>query len=100
MLQPLPDRLTRSPLPGLGDTFASRVARNFFTHSGHVPLTLLILELLLAPSVGGYFIEPDPYLLLLAGIGQALVIGYAERREIAAKGKSEPLAACVLARSA
>ncbi|MCX7170910.1 MAG: hypothetical protein NTY41_11660 [Proteobacteria bacterium] len=78
MSQQLPDSLTRTPLPGLGDTFASRVARNFFTHSGHVPLTLLILELLLAPSVGSYFIEPDPYLLLLAGIGQALAMGHAE----------------------
>ncbi|MFA7269131.1 MAG: adenylate/guanylate cyclase domain-containing protein [Sterolibacterium sp.] len=76
----LQDSLTRSPLPGLGDTLASRVARNFFTHSGHLPLTLLILELLLAPSVGGYFIEPDPYLLLLAGVGQAVAIGYAEQR--------------------
>lgn len=80
MRQPLPDHLTRSPLPGLGDTLAARVARSFFTHSGHVPLTLLILELLLAPSVKGYFIEPDPYLLLLAGMGQAVVSGYAEQR--------------------
>ncbi|MCX7174046.1 MAG: adenylate/guanylate cyclase domain-containing protein [Proteobacteria bacterium] len=80
MRQDLPDYLTRSPLPGLGDTLASRVARDFFTHSGHVPLTLLILELLLAPSVQGYFIEPDPYLLLLAGIGQAMVFGYAGQR--------------------
>ena len=63
-----------------GDSLASRVARNFFTHSGHVPLTLLILELLLAPNVQGYFIEPDPYLLLLAGIGQAMLFGYAEQR--------------------
>ncbi|MCX7177294.1 MAG: adenylate/guanylate cyclase domain-containing protein [Proteobacteria bacterium] len=80
MPQPPLESLTRTPLPGLGEAFASRVARNFFTHSGHVPLTLLILELLLAPTVGGYFIEPDPYLLLFAGIGQALAFGYAEQR--------------------
>ena len=48
-----------------------RVARQFFTHSGHVPLTLLVLETLLAKP--GYFAEPDPYLLLLAGIFQAWV---------------------------
>lgn len=34
------------------ETLASRVARNFFTHSGHVPLTLLILELLLGALLG------------------------------------------------
>ena len=65
---------------GLGDTLPSRIARNFFTHSGHVPLTLLILELLLAPKISGYFIEPDPYLLLLAGIVQAVAMGNAEHR--------------------
>lgn len=80
MSQSQNDGLTGSPPPGLGDTFTSRVARNFFTHSGHVPLTLLILELLLASSAKGYFIEPDPYLLLLAGIGQALAFGQAEQR--------------------
>ena len=80
MSQSQNDGLTGNPQPGLGDTFASRVARNFFTHSGHVPLTLLILELLLAPSAKGYFIEPDPYLLLFAGIGQALAFGRAEQR--------------------
>jgi len=53
------------------DALTSRIARNFFTHSGHVPLTLLILELLLARP--GYFTEPDPYLLLSAGAIQASV---------------------------
>ena len=46
-----------------------RVARNFFVHSGHIPLVLLILEALLARP--GYFFRIDPYLLLLAGIAQA-----------------------------
>ncbi len=78
--QPIPDRVARTASPGLDDSLASRVARNFFTHSGHVPLTLLILELLLAPKISGYFIEPDPYLLLLAGIGQAVAMGSAEYR--------------------
>lgn len=58
--QPTPDSVASSASPGLGDSLASCVARNFFTHSGHVPLTLLILELLLAPQISGYFIEPDP----------------------------------------
>lgn len=80
MPHPLRENLIRPTLMATGDTLASRVARNFFTHSGHVPLTLLILELLLAPNVKGYFIEPDPYLLLLAGVGQAVAFGYAEQR--------------------
>lgn len=78
--QQIPQSLARTASPGLGDSLASRIARNFFTHSGHVPLTLLILELLLAPKISGYFIEPDPYLLLLAGIGQAVAMGNAEYR--------------------
>lgn len=61
-----------------GDTLAGHVARNFFTHSGHVPVTLLILEFLLAPP--GYFSGPDAYVLLAAGIGQALSMGWAEYR--------------------
>lgn len=54
------------------DSRWSRVARNFFTHSGHVPLTLLVLETLLASP--GYFAEPDPYVLLAAGLFQAWVM--------------------------
>ena len=61
-----------------GGTLAGRVARNFFTHSGHVPVTLLILEFLLAPP--GYFSEPDAYVLLAAGIGQAVSMGWSEYR--------------------
>lgn len=41
-------------------------------HSAHVPLTILIIEVLLSPP--GYFAEPDPYLLLCAGILQAWVM--------------------------
>jgi len=54
--------------PGLG----GRIAQNFFTHSGHVPLTLLILEWMLAP--GHYLLEIDPYLLVGVGLSQAIVI--------------------------
>ncbi len=54
------------------DSLASRVARNFFTHSGHVPLVMLILEALLARP--GYFFRTDPYVLLAAGLGQAWVM--------------------------
>lgn len=32
------------------ESLSARAARNFFTHSGHVPLVLLILEALLAAS--------------------------------------------------
>ena len=65
------------------ETLTSRVARNFFTHSGHVPLTLLILELLLARP--GYFVEPDPYLLLSAGLIQAWVAEW-----LAGRGQPRP----------
>jgi class 3 adenylate cyclase len=67
------------PIRAFDETLASRVARNFFTHSGHVPLTLLILELLLARP--GYFTEPDPYLLLSAGLIQAWVAEWLASRD-------------------
>ena len=51
--------------------FFARAVRNFLVHSGHVPLVLLILEALLASP--GYFFRIDPYLLLVAGLGQACV---------------------------
>jgi len=53
-------------------TLTSPLMRNFFVHSGHIPLALLILEALLATP--GYFMRLDPYLLLGAGIFQALAI--------------------------
>jgi class 3 adenylate cyclase len=52
----------------------SRITRDFFTHSGHVPLVLLILEALLARP--GYFSRIDPYLLLTAGVCQASLRGW------------------------
>lgn len=52
----------------------SRIARDFFVHSGHVPLVMLILEALLARP--GYFSRVDPYLLLAAGIFQASLRGW------------------------
>ena len=62
------------------DSLSARAARNFFTHSGHVPLVLLILESLLASP--GYFSRADPYLLLAAGISQAFVMEW-----LAARGR-------------
>lgn len=56
-----------SSLPA--ESLAARAARNFFIHSGHVPLVILILEVLLARP--GYFLRPDPYALLFSGIAQA-----------------------------
>jgi class 3 adenylate cyclase len=53
-------------------SLSARTARNFFVHSGQVPLVLLILEALLASP--GYFGRIDPYLLLAAGLLQAMVI--------------------------
>ncbi|HET7867965.1 MAG TPA: hypothetical protein VFL86_26465, partial [Burkholderiaceae bacterium] len=65
---------------------ATRIARHFFTHSGHVPLVLLILEALLARP--GYFRGPDPYLLLGAGLAQAWLAEW-----LAARGQPRPLLA-------
>lgn len=67
---------TASPSPSLSplhtQPLLSRTARNFFVHSGHVPLVLMILEALLAKP--GYFFRVDPYLLLGAGLLQAWVM--------------------------
>jgi len=68
------------------ESFAARVARNFFTHSGHVPLVLLILEALLARP--GYFFRSDPYLLLAVGIFQAWLTEW-----LAARGRPRPFLA-------
>jgi adenylate cyclase len=65
---------------------ATRIARHFFTHSGHVPLVLLILEALLARP--GYFRGPDPYLLLGAGLAQAWLAEW-----LTARGRPRPLLA-------
>ena len=65
---------------------AARAARDFFTHSGHVPLVMLILEALLAKP--GYFAGPDPYLLVIAGVFQAVVMEL-----LAARGRPHPFAA-------
>lgn len=70
-----------SPFPA--ESLTSRVARNFFTHSGQVPLTLLVLELLLAQS--GYFAGPDPYLLIAGGLFQAWLTEW-----MAARGQARP----------
>lgn len=68
------------------ESLTARVARNFLTHSGHVPLVLLILELLLAEP--GYFRGPDPYLLLCVGVAQAWLTEW-----LRAHGRPHPLLA-------
>jgi hypothetical protein len=65
------------------ESLSARAARNFFTHSGHVPLVLLILEALLARP--GYFSRADPYLLIAAGILQACLMEW-----LAVRGQSHP----------
>jgi class 3 adenylate cyclase len=76
--------MSSSALPS--ETFATRVARNFFTHSGHVPLVLLILEWLLAGP--GFFLGPDPYLLLGVGLLQAFAMEW-----LVARGRASPFLA-------
>jgi adenylate cyclase len=68
------------------ESLSARAARNFFTHSGHVPLVLLILEAL--PARAGYFFGADPYLLLAAGILQAYLMEW-----LVARGKPRPFLA-------
>lgn len=65
------------------DTFTTRVTRNFFTHSGHVPLVLLMLEALLARPA--YFFQADPYVLLAAGGLQAYLMEW-----LALRGRPHP----------
>ena len=59
--------MTSGRLPS--QPFVARAVRNLLTHSGHVPLVLLILEALLARP--GYFFRIDPYLLVAGGLVQA-----------------------------
>ena len=68
------------------ESLPARVGRHFFTHSGHVPLVLLILEALLARP--GYFRGPDAYLLLGAGLAQAWLAEF-----LASRGQPRPLLA-------
>jgi len=53
----------------LAPSYASRLAQQFFTHSAHAPITILILEWLV--SGPRYFAEPDGYVLLGAALLQA-----------------------------
>lgn len=62
-------RDSMTPIHFPAQPWLARSARNFLTHSGHVPLVLLILEALLASP--GYFLRIDPYLLLAAALVQS-----------------------------
>jgi class 3 adenylate cyclase len=68
------------------ESLSAHAARNFLTHSGHVPLVLLILEALLARP--GYFFRFDPYLLLGAGVFQAYLMEW-----LALRGRPHPFLA-------
>ncbi len=63
---------------GLSASLLARASQNFFTHSAHVPLMVLILEALL--SGGASLGEVDSYFLLLGALVQSLVHGVCERR--------------------
>lgn len=58
----------------LTPTYMSRVSQQFFTHSAHAPITILILEWLL--SGPGYFTKPDAYFLMLAALMQAVWLAH------------------------
>lgn len=53
----------------LAPSYAARVAQQFFTHSAHAPLTILILEWLLTGI--GYFADADAYELICAALIQS-----------------------------
>lgn len=61
----------------LAPSFAARAAQQFFTHSAHAPLTILILEWLLTGS--GYFADPDAYELICAALLQAAWLAWPTR---------------------
>lgn len=65
----------------LAPSYASRVAQQFFTHSAHAPVTILILEWLLSGI--GYFGEPDGYILIGAALLQSAWLAHAGRWPIA-----------------
>jgi class 3 adenylate cyclase len=55
----------------LGGTPRDRLWKELFGNALHFPLANILLELLLR-GAGGYLIKPDAYLLLVAGLAQAL----------------------------
>jgi class 3 adenylate cyclase len=61
----------------LAPPYAARVAQQFFTHSAHAPVTILILEWLLAGT--DYFGKPDAYVLMGAALAQAAWLAYPQR---------------------
>lgn len=61
----------------LAPPYKARVAQQFFTHSAHAPVTILILEWLLSGT--GYFGEPDAYVLILAALIQAVWLAHPKR---------------------
>lgn len=62
----------------LSASLLARASQNFFTHSAHVPLMVLILEALL--SGGASLTEIDPYFLLLGAVVQSLYFGHCQQR--------------------
>jgi class 3 adenylate cyclase len=64
------DKIAREAEALLAPADWERIAQSFFTHSAHAPVTILILELLLAPA--GYLGSADPYLLMLGAFAQAV----------------------------
>lgn len=62
----------------LAPSLLARASQNFFTHSAHVPLMVLILEGLL--SGGASLAEIDSYFLLLGALVQALFYGISQQR--------------------
>lgn len=60
-------------------SYAARVAQQFFTHSAHAPVTILILEWLLATP--GYFTKPDAYVLICAALTQAFWLAHPHCRQ-------------------
>lgn len=62
----------------LSMSLLARASQNFFTHSAHVPLMVLILEALV--SNGASLREIDPYFLLLGAMVQSLFFGRCAQR--------------------
>lgn len=74
MTTPAAIQSTREVDSLLAPPYAVRVAQQFFTHSAHAPLTILILEWLLSGS--GYFAKPDGYILMGAALAQSVWLAH------------------------
>ena len=79
--------------PLLCPSHRSRFFEQFFTHSAHAPVTILILEWLL--SGAGYFFTIDPYLLMVGALLQSAFLALVQENQWVRIGLGNLLGASV-----